>query len=127
MKKILSLLFLFVIMLYACNNAPGDSEQQAENPAEINLDNVVLIDMDINGMTCTGCENTIKSGVSELQGVVSVEASYVDGKTFVKADTNIVTLSKISETIASRGYKVAGSSIMKEGDNADEDPGEITE
>ena len=114
MKKLFVLFAIVTIAFAACNRASEEVSDDQAQKAEINPENVVLIDMDVEGMTCTGCENTIKTGVSELDGVVEVEASHVNAKTFVKVDTSLTTPEAISEKIASSGYKVESSTITKE-------------
>jgi copper chaperone CopZ len=113
MKKVFLFMVIFSLGLLSCKSGGNESSQPKEAQVEINPANVVLIDMDVNGMTCTGCENTIKSGVSELSGVVKVEASHTDAKTYVKVDTSLTTLEEISQTITSKGYKVVGSVIRE--------------
>jgi len=109
-KKLLSIIITISFLFAACNaTQEKDTSGSAERKAEITPENVVLIDMDVNGMTCTGCENTIKTGVSELAGVVSVEASHTDAKTYVKVDTSLTSLEMISEKITSKGYEVIGA------------------
>lgn len=113
MKKLFVLLTVAIMAFAACNRASEDTSGEQAQKADINPENVVLIDMNVEGMTCTGCENTIKSGVSELEGVVEVEASHVNAKTFVKVDTSLTSPEAISEKIASKGYEVESSSISK--------------
>lgn len=107
MKKTVFLLLALIALFTACNSGSAEQKTSSEpGSREINMDAVVMIDMDIEGMTCTGCENTIETGVSELPGIVSVEASHTDAKTRVKVDTSITSVEKISEVINSKGYKV---------------------
>jgi copper chaperone CopZ len=117
MKVFSFLLIISVFILSGCNNATEDKSEQTTEKTEVNYENVVLIDMDVNGMTCTGCENTIKSGVSELEGIVSVEASHVDGKTYVKADTALVKPEQIREVIKEKGYEVVNADIKNADDS----------
>ena len=114
MKKLFVLLTVIIMVFAACNRTSENTSSDQSQTAEINPENVVLIDMEVKGMTCTGCENTIKSGVSELEGVVEVEASHVNAKTFVKVDTSLTSPEAISEKIASSGYKVESSVITKD-------------
>ncbi len=114
MKKIFVLLAIVTMAFAACNRASEEVSDEQVQKADINPENVVLIDMDVEGMTCTGCENTIKTGVSELEGVVEVEASHVNAKTFVKVDTSLTPTETIHEKISSSGYKVQSSTISKE-------------
>lgn len=60
----------------------------------------------ISGMTCTGCESTIKSSVSKLDGVKEVSASYIDSTAIVKFDSTAITLSEITKQIKDLGYEV---------------------
>lgn len=111
MKVIISFLAAALILIASCKPSPENQQEQNTEKAQVNPEHVVLIDMDVNGMTCTGCENTIKTGVSELAGIVSVEASHTDAKTWIKADTTLVDINKIKEVISGKGYEVAGSRI----------------
>lgn len=112
MKKYLFLFLSISILVIACNNnQKTKSSEQTNQEVTINPEKVVMADMDVTGMTCTGCENTIKSGVSELNGVVEVTADYQNGKTMVKYDSSLVTIEEISEMISSKGYAVAGKQI----------------
>lgn len=74
----------------------------------INQDAVVSVDLSVKGMTCTGCENTIKDGVSDIPGVLDVSASFQEGRTTVKFDTTLTNHRQISEAISKRGYEVTG-------------------
>jgi copper chaperone CopZ len=123
MKVISSLMVAFILLVAGCNSAPESEQEQSSEKAQINPDHVVLIDMDVNGMTCTGCENTIKTGVSELEGVVSVEASHIDAKTWIKADTTLVDIQKIKEVISARGYEVVGSNLSKAEETSTQEEG----
>lgn len=118
MKVFSSLLIFIAFILAGCNNTPEGKNEQTKEKAQVNAENVVLIDIDVNGMTCTGCENTIKNGVSELEGIVSVEASHLDGKTYVKADTSLVNPEQIKEVIKEKGYEVVSADIKDSGNSA---------
>ena len=85
---------------------PGKSTEMSINP-----DALVLMDVSIQGMTCTGCENTVKSSISELPGVVEVSASFTEGKAIVKLDTSLTKMDKISEAVSSKGYIVTGHKL----------------
>ncbi|MBE0652622.1 MAG: heavy-metal-associated domain-containing protein [Bacteroidales bacterium] len=63
MKKTFVILLALSLALFSCKSGGNDSKTSGEQSADINPANVVLIDMDVNGMTCTGCENTIKTGL----------------------------------------------------------------
>ncbi len=64
------------------------------------------IDLEVAGMTCTGCEDHINHEVAKLKGISEVKASYKDGKAIVKFNPNKITKAEIIETINGTGYKI---------------------
>ena len=114
MKKLSLLVLTFALILSACSSSADPKENQEDQTGTPNPENIVLIDMDVAGMTCTGCENTIKSGISELDGVLEVEASHLNAKTYVKVDTSLTSVEDISDKISSIGYRVESSGLSTE-------------
>ncbi len=84
MKKLIILSILTFSLLISCTNAEKKVNTK-DNPTEtaINPDNIVFLDVTVEGMTCTGCEASIKDGISELTGIVEVNSDFENGKTFV--------------------------------------------
>ena len=59
----------------------------------------------VKGMMCGGCENRVKNALSELDGVGSVEASYIEG--IVKIISNEeINIDIIKEKIEDLGFEV---------------------
>jgi len=56
------------------------------------------------GMTCGGCEASIRLGVRKLDGVVDVQASYKEGSAEVTYDPDKVTSDQIAAAISKVGY-----------------------
>jgi copper chaperone CopZ len=111
MKKIFFFLSFVLVIMFSCTS---NETKSTGDEVTINPDNVVMLDIDVEGMTCTGCENTIKEGVSGIAGVVEVEAYHTDGKAFIKYDTSLTSVKEIAEMISSKGYKVTGYEKGKE-------------
>ncbi len=109
--KYLVLLFTFTGFLLACTNSQQKSTEKAMDNKEIKQ--LVHAEINIQGMSCTGCENTIKNCVSSLEGVNDVTASYVDGKAIVEFDSAAVNLTRISEAINKTGYTVTGYEVIQ--------------
>ena len=65
-----------------------------------------LVEVSIGGMTCTGCEQTIQAGITKLEGINSVKASYVTGNAFVEYFPGITDTVKIKAAITGSGYTV---------------------
>lgn len=99
------LIFACLLTLLACKARPGKSSGEE---VTINQSAVVTVNLSVKGMTCTGCENTVKKGVSEIPGVLDVSASFQEGRATVKFDTTLTDKEQISEAIAKSGYEVTG-------------------
>lgn len=115
MKNIsrLSLVFL-IFMLYgiiACNSS---TKKTAASGADSEIER---IEVSINGMTCTGCEQTIKNCVAEIEGVKSVTATFTSGKALIDYNPGLVDTSLIKKAISKTGYKVTGFNPVSASDS----------
>jgi copper ion binding protein len=62
----------------------------------------------IEGMTCTGCENTIQEAVTKIDGVKSIKASHLDSTAVVSFDASKTSIAAIGEAITEAGYEFKG-------------------
>ncbi|MEP1032530.1 mercuric transport protein MerTP [Ekhidna sp.] len=62
--------------------------------------------LEIEGMTCAGCENHIEYEVGLLDGIKSVDASYATGSAIVEYQVSKIKEKTIIETIDKTGYTV---------------------
>ena len=65
-------------------------------------------------MTCAGCEAHVESEVNNLDGILSVKASYANTNTVVEYDKTKVDLTAIRKAINTTGYKVIDTENKKE-------------
>ena len=65
------------------------------------------INLNVEGMACTGCENRIKNAVKTIEGVQEVEANHENGIVKIVAEDN-VNKEEIKEKIDSIGFDVKG-------------------
>ena len=59
----------------------------------------------INGMVCNGCENRVKTALSEISGVESVDANHKTGIVIIKLEENLES-AQIKEKIIDLGYEI---------------------
>jgi len=90
---------LAAILLISCSRG-----QKAEKP-DLQIE-PSFIEVSIGGMTCTGCEQTIQAGITRLEGIKSVKASYVVGNALVEYYPGITDTVKIKAAITGSGYTV---------------------
>lgn len=65
------------------------------------------ITLEVQGMSCVHCVNTIESSVGNLNGVKSVKVNLDTSKVDVEFDSGIVSLEEIKNEIEEQGYDVA--------------------
>ncbi|MDM8158994.1 cation transporter [Labilibaculum sp. K2S] len=104
MKQILIVVFA-IACLAACqsNTKKAESNSKAETTQVVDYE---TMEFTVTGMTCTGCENTIKNGLKQIDGVVEVEASHTNNKVSIKVEKDKVNRDEIAQQIEAIGYNV---------------------
>ena len=99
-------IFLIILIgfMMSCQNRNTDNKNQA--PAAPDLSKLEIVIIDVKGMTCTGCEETITKNVTSLDGINACKVSHIEGKARVEFDSTLTTISKISDAIKKSGYQV---------------------
>lgn len=64
------------------------------------------VSINVTGMKCGGCENTINTAVGAIDGVLSVKASHADAKVEVEFEPDKTNLEQIEDTIIDAGFSV---------------------
>ncbi len=106
MKKIMMLLVASALLI-GCNSTSNTSEAEATD-VESHAAEWVEVTLNVEGMTCEGCENSVNSGVESLEGIASVESSHKEAWTKVKYDKNTTSVKDIESKITDTGYDVKG-------------------
>jgi len=101
------MLLMAAVLLVGCNSTGKKTDDAAAN-AEAIAAEWVEVTINVDGMTCEGCENAIKAGVESLDGVASVESSHEEAWTKVKYDKTLTSLEDIEGKITDTGYEVKG-------------------
>jgi len=107
MKKQLMIILAATGLLFACNSQPKQSQEATSETQNPNAEWIEVV-LNVDGMTCDGCENAIKAGVETLAGVDAVESSFEEGWTKVKFDKAITSVEEIEGKITDTGYVVEG-------------------
>lgn len=66
---------------------------------------VEKVSLDVEGMTCSGCEMNVESHLKELPGVLEVKADYESGKAAVEIDKENVDVKQLIAAVQEAGYK----------------------
>lgn len=114
MKKIIFLLAV-TLFVFSCQSAgEKKSEQEVQQEVQVDPENIQIVEISVEGMTCTGCENTVEKGVLSLDGVMEVEASHTAKTAIVKYDKTKATPDDMMTKIAERGYEALEYKIKEE-------------
>lgn len=106
MKNIVILLSILGFISCKNNMAVKDENKKAD------ITNLVNAEIDVKGMTCTGCENSINNSVNSVKGVSESKSSHTEGKTWVKFDTAKTDINTILSAIKETGYEVEGFNMI---------------
>ena len=99
MKRSYSLAILAIAMLAAVIGAAALTV--GANDSQTGLTTTVF---KVEGMTCGGCEVSVKMAVKKLDGVEKVTASNKEGRATVTYDASRVTVDDIKAAIEKIGY-----------------------
>lgn len=72
----------------------------------IDRSNIKTLTIEIEGMTCTSCEEHVSYAVNQLNGVLKVDASFDNANAIVEFDKLKTTIEEIEKTINNTGYTV---------------------
>ena len=101
MKKI-TIIIMLAMIVAACG-----SNTSAEKKAEPNKQAAVeVLVMDISGMHCDGCVNTLTGVLAEMEGVGDVKVSLEYEQAKVKFDPEEVSPEELKKAVEEKGYEV---------------------
>lgn len=106
-----------ITMLTSCSDSNNIQEEKIDKA------NVLKMVLNVEGMTCEGCEKGIENSLAKLPGVVEVKASHIAKSTTVNFDGTKISGVAIEKAIRESGYKI----IMTPQGNSENSVSENTE
>jgi copper chaperone CopZ len=103
-------LLFFVILLTAFIAGCAGKSTGTDNAVQGTTTAVAnkTVTLAIEGMTCTGCENTIQETVTKIAGITSIKASHLDSTAVVSFDSTQTSVAAIGDAINEAGYVFKG-------------------
>lgn len=81
---------------------------------ENGMNNITKAKLDIEGMSCTSCENSVDYALKTEDGVVSAKSSYENGTAYVEYDKSKTNPGKLKKAVEEKvGYKVKDVQTIK--------------
>jgi len=114
-KTFLLLITIFAIMMslfpyYSSVFYPSTEKQLIL----VEKQNIQKITVEVSGMTCEACEQTINYSIGQLDGIILSEVSFEKGNAIVEYDQTKTNSKEIGEAVNATGYKAI--STKKEND-----------
>jgi copper chaperone CopZ len=91
------------------NNSTKEAEEtHAEAVQSADQAHLHYIQVAVEGMTCEGCENTVKGAIEKVAGVESATATHIDKYAIAGYDAVTPDTTALREAITAAGYTVNG-------------------
>ncbi len=105
-KSYVWILAIFVIFMTGLTYMPVTMSAQFEQIDQQVSPDTTYIVMNIEGMSCTGCEANINETVSKIKGVMSIKASFKEANAEIRFDSTRTDRRAIIKAIEAKGYKI---------------------
>ena len=104
------LIVLCISLLAGACSSSGSKSAGTDTAEEVSIpqENLKLVNLEVKGMTCEGCENTVVSNIRKLDGIQDATASHTRKEAIVRFDSTRTSVEAISKAIADAGYLVEG-------------------
>ncbi|MFP4471369.1 MAG: cation transporter [Bacteroidales bacterium] len=99
-------IIFIVTAIWSCAGNSGSQETSEDASEQVNFDpaNLKTIEIEVHGMTCSGCERTVQTAVGQLAGVKEVKASHTDSTAVVTFDKTKTSFAEMQAAINDKGY-----------------------
>ncbi len=107
-KNMKTLFFIVLITAFmsGCAGKSSETDKTAQSATATVANKTVTLA--IEGMTCSGCENTIQEAVTKIPGITGIKASHLDSTAVVSFDSTKTSVSAIGDAITEAGYDFKG-------------------
>lgn len=84
-------------------------KQETKEVIVVDKSNIQQVKLDIKGMTCEACSQTINLALSKVPGVLEYNTQFKNGSSVVKFDNSKTNEKAIIDAVNATGYKVSGA------------------
>lgn len=98
MKKLFVVIFI-ALAVVSCNSKENKDKEVSSDP--------IVMEMEIDGMTCNGCVGTVEASIKQMgEGITSVTVSLDSANAIVEYIPSKVDPEDIKKAVELNGYKV---------------------
>lgn len=120
-KKVLVSIFLSLGLIMTFTSCTDSNKSAEKESVQVDKANVLKTVINVEGMTCEGCEASIQNNLNKFPGVVSSKASHVSKTTTIEYDKTKTDPAALEQVIIETGYKIISEeekSVPKEAPTA---------
>lgn len=107
-KTVVSLGLVFLLgaaLLFCCGKNHSDETPKATTV------NIQKVKLDVQGMTCTGCEYGVETALKKIAGVTKAEADFASKSAEVEFDPKVANVDQLVEAVNQSGYQAQGPKL----------------
>ncbi|MEQ8360182.1 MAG: mercuric transport protein MerTP [Cytophagales bacterium] len=116
-KKFLGIVTVFAVLMLAFPSYSGiffPNNNKADKVIVVKKSDILNAELNIKGMTCTGCEHSVNAALNISEGVLEASSSYESGISTVKFDQTKVSVDQLATNVEeATGYKVTEKNIIQ--------------
>lgn len=116
MKKLFFALLGLIVLAGCGGNSSSDdktvSDSVVQAPVIDTTKTYIDVIMKVEGMTCTGCENTVVKALRATPGVADAAASWDAGIVKAKFDPALANNDAVKAAVEAKGYKVTSVEVQ---------------
>ena len=86
----------------------GGVEVEYPDTADIKSEEIAEVVLNIKGMTCSKCEETLKAALVKCDGIQEVNVSHSESHAVIKVNVFEVDFDEVVEVVKVTGFSVAG-------------------
>jgi len=116
MKKI-SFLLVMILFIAACDVSINKEQTNTEDVKSEKVEAQIAI-IDVKGMHCESCVNSITTVLTELEGVGKAKVSLEYEQAKVKFDPAVISTEDLKAAIVDKGYEVGEIKVMNAEDQS---------
>ncbi|MFQ5630843.1 MAG: cation transporter [bacterium] len=102
MKRNVFFIFILIVTVLAFISCAKEEAKQEAVGADTTP--TALVTFDVQGMTCAGCETSVKLALRDIEGVKNVEASYEAAEAKITVNPEKANEQEIIDAINNIGY-----------------------
>ena len=109
---------IITIVATALLTFPGYSHifypnNDGKSVANSSVMHIQQVNLEIKGMTCTGCEEHVKHASYQVVGVLKAESSYENGSASIVFDNSKTSMEEVIKAVNSTGYSITNNEIVE--------------